>query len=143
MIRGINHLTLGVPDLERSLAFYRDVLGLELVAKWPQGAYLRAGTLWLCLAVDAMRSRELPRDYTHVALDVGVEDFATLALRITASQALVWQENRSEGLSFYFLDPDGHKLELYVGSLESRLAGYRAHLPVGMELVGVKSGAKH
>ncbi|WP_159065009.1 hypothetical protein [Thaumasiovibrio subtropicus] len=30
--------------------------------------------------------------------------------------------NRSEGQSLYLLDPDGHKLELHVGDLNSRLA---------------------
>ncbi|GHL45122.1 hypothetical protein ECZU28_51170 [Escherichia coli] len=27
--------------------------------------------------------------------------------------AEVWKDNRSEGASYYFLDPDGHKLELW------------------------------
>lgn len=34
------------------------------------------------------------------------------------------EENLSEGDSLYFLDPDGHKLELHVGSLQSRLDHY-------------------
>ena len=31
MILGIHHVALGVPDFERGLAFYRDVLGFEVV----------------------------------------------------------------------------------------------------------------
>ncbi|OYQ98817.1 hypothetical protein B9P90_05980 [Citrobacter freundii] len=37
----------------------------------------------------------------------------------------VWKDNKSEGQSFYFFDPDGHKLELHVGDLSSRLAQCR------------------
>ncbi len=36
------------------------------------------------------------------------------------------QDNSSEGDSLYILDPDGHKLELHVGDLESRLASMKA-----------------
>ena len=31
---GVNHFGIQVADLERSMAFYGDVLGLELVARW-------------------------------------------------------------------------------------------------------------
>ncbi len=39
MIRGIHHTAISTVDLERSLAFYSDVLGFELVMdfSWPEG----------------------------------------------------------------------------------------------------------
>jgi catechol 2,3-dioxygenase-like lactoylglutathione lyase family enzyme len=124
-IKGLNHLTLAVSDLDRSLSFYRDVLGLRLRARWPDGAYFEAGSLWLCLSLDPAARRSPHPDYTHAAFDVGADDFEALSLRVRAAAPL-WRENRSEGSSLYFLDPDGHKLELHVGSLASRLAHYRA-----------------
>ena len=44
----------------------------------------------------------------------------------------VWKDNKSEGQSFYFLDPDGHKSELHVGDLASRLAQCRERPYSGM-----------
>ena len=125
-ITGLNHLTLAVSNLDRSLTFYRDILGLRLRARWAEGAYLEAGSLWLCLSLDPAARRSPHPDYTHAAFDVGAEDFEPLSLRIRAA-AQLWRENRSEGSSLYFLDPDGHKLELHVGSLASRLDHYRAN----------------
>lgn len=124
-IRGLNHLTLAVSDLDRSVAFYRDVLGFVLRAKWADGAYLEAGSLWLCLSFDSKARREAHPDYTHIAFDVAEDEFEALSTRIEAAAPL-WKANRSEGHSLYFLDPDGHKLEIHVGSLGSRIAHYQA-----------------
>jgi catechol 2,3-dioxygenase-like lactoylglutathione lyase family enzyme len=132
-VRGLNHLTLAVVDLDRALAFYRNLLGLRLRARWSQGAYLEAGALWLCLSVDAEAEKAVRCDYTHVAFDVAADDFAALSERVAAT-ASVWKDNRSEGDSLYVLDPDGHRIELHVGGLESRLAAYRRNPPSGMAL---------
>jgi catechol 2,3-dioxygenase-like lactoylglutathione lyase family enzyme len=132
-ITGLNHLTFAVSDLERSIVFYRDLLGFALRARWADGAYLEAGTLWLCLSRDE-KTRNAPHpDYTHVAFDVDKAHFPALSARIRTS-ATVWKENRSEGDSLYFLDPDGHKLELHIGSLASRLAHYRAEPTPGLTI---------
>jgi catechol 2,3-dioxygenase-like lactoylglutathione lyase family enzyme len=130
-IRGLNHITLAVAQIDRSVTFYHDVLGLRVAAVWEAGAYLEAGSLWLCLSLDAAAATITRGDYTHIAFDVDADDFETLATRVKA-QARVWKENTSEGASLYVLDPDGHKLELHAGSLASRLAHYKAHPPPGM-----------
>jgi len=119
-IRGLNHITLATTDLVRACAFYTDALGLKLQHLWDDGAYLSAGSLWLCLAVDDHVNRVT--DYTHVAFDIAPEDFATTCACLVRHGAQEWKQNRSEGDSFYFTDPDGHRLELHVGNLVSRLA---------------------
>ncbi|BAI72099.1 glutathione transferase [Azospirillum sp. B510] len=130
-VRGLNHLTLAVTDLERSLGFYRDLLGMSVRARWSDGAYLEAGALWLCLSVDPKAGEAVRRDYTHIAFDVAPDDFPALSGTV-AQAAPVWKDNRSEGLSLYVLDPDGHRVELHVGDLASRLDHYRRRMPPGM-----------
>ncbi|RRZ94708.1 fosfomycin resistance glutathione transferase [Erwinia sp. 198] len=127
MLKGLNHLTLAVTDLGVSLAFYQRLLQMEVNAVWEGGAYLSCGSLWLCLSYDPARE-VLPAeksDYTHYAFTVESSDFVAVTLRLQQAGVESWKENRSEGDSFYFLDPDGHKLEIHAGDLRQRLAACR------------------
>lgn len=125
MVTGINHVTLAVRDLDRSFSFYTQVVGLAPVAKWAGGAYLVAGDDWICLSLDSgARAGPLP-EYTHLAFSVPASEFAACAGAIRACGATIWKDNRSEGESLYFLDPDGHKLELHAGDLDSRLVSLK------------------
>ncbi|RBL70170.1 fosfomycin resistance glutathione transferase [Pseudomonas sp. MWU13-2625] len=132
MLTGLNHLTLAVSDLPRSLAFYRDVLSLRVEATWDAGAYLSLPGLWLCLSLDAQRTTEPSVDYTHYAFSLAEADFPLFVQMLKAANVREWRDNRSEGASFYFLDPDGHKLEAHVGDLASRLAACRHKPYAGM-----------
>jgi hypothetical protein len=38
---------------------------------------------------------------------------------------VIWQVNRSEGPSLYFLDPNGRKLEIHAGDWQTRLAAMK------------------
>lgn len=133
-VTGLNHITLCVADLGRSVAFYRDLLGCELRSQGVRSAYLEAGSLWLCLELSPDTSLPPHRDDSHIAFSVAAEDFAELSARIEA-QGPLWKSNTSEGASIYFLDPDGHRLELHVGSLETRLAHYRANPELGVRVI--------
>jgi catechol 2,3-dioxygenase-like lactoylglutathione lyase family enzyme len=133
MLTGLNHLTLAVTDLPRSVSFYHDLLQLRLDAPWDNGAYLSLPGLWLCLCLDPLRPSVPAAEYTHFAFTVGASDFAELVQRLRAAGVAEWRDNRSEGASFYFLDPDGHKLEAHVGDLASRLQACRAKPYAGMQ----------
>ena len=140
MITGLNHVTFGVCDLEQSFRFYTDVLGLRPVLRWNEGAYLLAGEFRIALILDEQSHR--PNEgYSHLAFSVEPADFEKLSERIKASGARIWQQNQSEGPSLYFLDPDGHKLELHASDLSARFRYQRLHATSDMQFFG-DSGAK-
>jgi catechol 2,3-dioxygenase-like lactoylglutathione lyase family enzyme len=127
LLTGLNHLTLAVLEVERSVDFYTGLLGLRLEARWDGGAYLSLGSLWLCLSFDAARALTAQQpDYTHTAFSIAQADFEAFCARLRAAGVNEWRKNKSEGDSLYFLDPDGHQLEAHVGDLASRLASLRA-----------------
>lgn len=132
-ITGVNHITLACSDLPRSIAFYRDILGADLRAEWANGAYLELGALWLCLSLNNGDNIAPRADYSHTAFNVPMGEFALLAARISATAAL-WKTNQSEGASLYFIDPDGHKLELHSGTIETRIAQYRTDPAAGVTI---------
>lgn len=132
-VSGLNHITLAVSNVERSLAFYRDVLGCDVRAVWEDGAYLEAGTLWLCLSRDENARSSPHPDYSHIAFSVPAADYVAMSTRLTA-EGVIWKDNKSEGASTYFLDPDGHKLEIHVGTLETRLSHYRENPSKGVRV---------
>ncbi|WP_375498699.1 VOC family protein [uncultured Nostoc sp.] len=133
MITGINHITLSVRDLEESINFYTNVLDFRLLAKWMKGAYLSVGDIWLALILD-QKVRESPiPEYTHIGLTVSIEDFPILSQRIQQSGSKIWQENKSEGASLYFLDPNDHKLEIHASDLKTRIKSAKASPWEGLE----------
>ncbi len=101
---------------------------------WSKGAYLTAGDLWFCLILDDKTRTEALPEYTHLAFSVSNPDFHTIREKIMAADVTKWQDNSSEGESLYILDPDGHKLELHVGDLDSRIASMKAEPFDGMKL---------
>ncbi|MHC8291163.1 fosfomycin resistance glutathione transferase [Pseudomonas sp. XS1P51] len=133
MLTGLNHLTLAVTDLNRSVAFYQDVLLFKPEAIWDTGAYLSLPGLWLCLSLDPLRNCEPAANYTHYAFSISASNFPLFVERLRTANVHEWRDNRSEGASFYFLDPDGHKLEAHVGDLASRLAACRQRPYAGMK----------
>ena len=85
-VQGVGHVVLKVSDVERSLGFYRDALGLVEVARMPLGertmVFLSTGSnhhdiALLEVGADARRPDGSDIGLFHVALKIG-DDLATL-----------------------------------------------------------------
>ncbi|MFP4131457.1 MAG: VOC family protein [Thiohalospira sp.] len=116
-ITDIHHVAVLVADLERSLAFYRDLLGLAVDPARPDlgypGAWLTVGRRQLHLMVlpDPDAGAERPahggRD-RHIAL--AVDEVEALAERLEAAGVAVTR-SRSGRAAIFCRDPDGNALE--------------------------------
>jgi catechol 2,3-dioxygenase len=118
----IGHVHLKVADLERAIAFYRDVLGFELMQSYgDQAAFLSAGGYHHHIGLNTWESRggsPPPRGTTglfHVA--IRYPDRATLAdaLRrlLEAGVRLDGASDHGVSEALYLRDPDGNGVELY------------------------------
>jgi len=120
----LGHLVLYVRELEQSLGFYRDALGLEVTARLFNGhaAMLSGGRthheLMIIEVGDApgpLHGRRL--GLYHVAWKVG-DDLA--ALRATHRRlqsmgvAVLGMADHGITQSLYLRDPDGNEVEVYV-----------------------------
>jgi catechol 2,3-dioxygenase-like lactoylglutathione lyase family enzyme len=122
----LNHAVLYVSDLDRSVAFYRDVLGFERVDMTPEGfsgaAFLRAGDstndhdLGLfeigTAAGPSLAGRATVGLY-HLAWEVDTLDtLEDVAARLSAAGALVGASDHGTTKSLYGRDPDGLEFEV-------------------------------
>lgn len=116
----LNHVALHVIDVERSIAFYRDALGLEVLPRpafdFP-GAWFRIGTdQELHLIGDRELDVHSGHRGTHIAIQVEDLDAwdAHLSKELEKHGASrVPRKTRPDGAQQSFLiDPDGHWVEL-------------------------------
>ena len=113
-IQGVGHVVLKVGDIERSLGFYRDVLGLTEVARMPAGkrtmVFLSTGSnhhdvALLEVGPDARRPERSDIGLFHVALKIGDDLDALRAAKAHLDE---------RGIAIDLLAPDGNEVELFV-----------------------------
>lgn len=124
----VGHVHLKVADLERAVAFYRDVLGFEVTARLgAQAAFLSAGGYHHHIGLNTWESRggvPPPRDSTglyHVALRYPTRAALGRALRRLRAHRYPIEGAADHAVSeaVYLRDPDGNGIELYRDRPES------------------------
>ena len=129
MIKGINHITYSVSNIAKSIEFYRDILGADILVESETSAYFNLGGIWLALNEEKNIPRsEIKHSYTHIAFTISDNDFEDWYIWLKENEVNIL-EGRDRDIrdkkSIYFTDPDGHKLELHTGTLEDRLKYYK------------------
>jgi len=118
----IGHVHLKVADLERAIAFYRDVLGFELTQRYgKQAAFLSAGGYHHHIGLNTWESHggsPPPPGRTglyHLAIVYPNRAELARALRKLVQSGVGLEGASDHGVSeaLYLRDPDGNGVELY------------------------------
>jgi catechol 2,3-dioxygenase len=118
----IGHVHLTVSDLDRSLAFYRDVLGFEVTARYgPDAVFLSAGGYHHHIGLNTWAGRGAPRPppgstgLYHFAILFGDRPALAAAVRRVIDHGVPLEGASDHGVSeaIYLRDPDGNGIELY------------------------------
>jgi len=132
-MQGISHITFIVRDLERMATLLCQGLGAREVYdsgtrphSFSPEKFFLLGQTWIA----AMQGESpIQRSYQHVAFSVQESELPDYVARLSALGVEIRQPRsriEGEGHSVYFYDFDNHLFELHTGTLEQRLAAYRA-----------------
>jgi glyoxylase I family protein len=144
-LRGLHHVTAISRDLERTIAFYRDLLGLAIVNDGPSDDDPQTRHVWFGAQDGApgqllsfMQYPELPQG----VVGIGSTHHFALAVDSTDEQE-AWRDYlRGQGVectdvfdrgafrSIYLRDPDGHIVEIATSGPGFRVGGPSSVPPV-------------
>ena len=123
-IKGLAEIVLNVHNVEASLQFYHEVLGLEVIGQ-PGPVFLRAGNpavsipqmlVLVPLPADAGQF-DTPRTLHHLALELDPADFDAEEQRLKSLgyQLRYGQHPVVASRTMYVDDPDGNEVEFICG----------------------------
>ena len=116
----IGHIHLYVSDLERSAAFYRDVMGFDLLFQFEEIAFLSAGGYHHHIGLNTWGTAGMQPDgrrrpgLYHFALNYPTrQDLARAVKRVVESgHKIDGASDHTNNLAVYISDPDNNGIEL-------------------------------
>jgi catechol 2,3-dioxygenase-like lactoylglutathione lyase family enzyme len=120
--RGVHHLAIQVRDLASVERFYREVLGLAVVRRWPAADGVGERSVWLDMGDGAFLALEVIGDEDEDEDgDGGRVGLHLVALRIGADERAAWEERMAgagvavyhrTAFTLYVRDPEGNRVGL-------------------------------
>jgi catechol 2,3-dioxygenase len=118
----VGHVHLRVSDLDRSIAFYRDILGFPLTVRWDSAAFLGAGGYHHHIGLntwDSAGAAPPPPGHTglfHAAFLYPDRAALVAVIKRVKAAGIPFDGAAHHGVSLavYLRDPDENGVELYV-----------------------------
>lgn len=137
-IRRLNHAVLYVSDLARSMAFYTQVFGFEVIAREGPMAFLRAKNSenhhdlgLLEVGAGAPRPPKGSTGLYHLAWELpGIQELASAREDLVNVGAFTGESDHGATKSVYGADPDGNEFELMVLLPRSAWGRYESTAPI-------------
>jgi catechol-2,3-dioxygenase len=139
-VRRLNHAVLFVSDLARAVEFYREVLGMTVIATEPRAnaAFLRTSQSDnhhdLGLFGLGRGASRPPRGFVglyHLAWQVDtIDDLVAAREVLLASGALRGESSHGATKSLYGVDPDGNEFEIMWMLPREQWGSYESSAPV-------------
>jgi catechol-2,3-dioxygenase len=121
-VQRLNHAVLYVRDVERSVSFYREALGFEVVMSMPGAAFLQAegssndhdlGLFQVGAQAGPSPAGRSAVGLYHLAWEVDtLQELERIALKLQEMGALVGASDHSTTKALYAKDPDGLEFEV-------------------------------
>jgi catechol 2,3-dioxygenase len=124
------HLSLFVSDMERSAAFFSDVLNMKITARGPQWIFLSFGRkhhdLALIQAEPGAQQGGLGLQHYGLEIDGDLDELRRLyAMLLTKGVPVVKTTDHKVGFGLYFEDPDGNRFEFFAETVPDDEEGIR------------------
>jgi catechol 2,3-dioxygenase-like lactoylglutathione lyase family enzyme len=110
---------LYVSDVPRSVRFYEQIFGFQVITEFDRGCAMHAGTRQVLLLFKKGASRAMPSPHDgdgelHVAFAIPSVELANWELWLQMKGIEVEEKRKWDlgGWSLYFRDPDRHLIEL-------------------------------
>jgi len=133
-LRRLGHVVLNVTDLEASVRFYTDVLGLQVSDRYPDSmvpggmVFMRCNADHHGVALVGGAKKSDRTSLNHFAFEVATLDevFRTRTWLRKHGVPIVFEGRRRAGcqIAVEFQDPDGNNLEIYWGIDQVGTNGY-------------------
>ncbi|MBB5776220.1 VOC family protein [Nonomuraea jabiensis] len=121
-VQRLNHAVLYVRDVERSVAFYREALGFDVVMGMPGAAFLQApgstndhdlGLFQIGPDADSSPAGRTSVGLYHLAWEVDtLDELERVAVKLSELGALVGSSDHGTTKALYAKDPDGLEFEV-------------------------------
>ena len=130
-IQGIDHVAINVRDIEKSLDFYTQVIGLKITDREPSKPgieyFLDCGPslIGIIQAKDFNSQHAFENEglgANHFSFRVHANDFEPMIKRLEENNVTIeFAKKREKSWSLYFYDIDGNKLEFTSWPIEDSL----------------------